>query len=287
MTWLKVGVVSSNKLSSGVVSNTVSLAQETIPYNIDSFSPDDDKIAKLRDAPDPMPLLSLGSILHDVYNTTTCLMRLSKPLLDSHRYHQNAARPCDEDDKHHVSHLKRLFPQATLAILKRLSKSICSRRLELLRMNSCREGVYPALGDDPFLRMVLLELASVSDEAIQHESGTKSSFETDSGRLAAELSSLGDTLVKETSREELSKPSTGKMENLMFSPEYTLEDLEPSKTDTAQRSKGLVHSTKSHTGQKTRETSILDDDLSYDRSEASTITACTRCLVVRLTKTCR
>ena len=268
-------------------SNTVSLAQETVQYNIDSFSPDDDKIAKLRDAPDPMPLPSLGSILHDVYNTTICLMRLSKPLLDSHRYHQDAARPCDEDDKHHVSHLKRLFPQATLAILKRLSKSICGRRLELLHMNSCREGVYPALGDDPFLRMVLLEMASISDEAIKHESSTKTSFEADSGRLAAEPSSLEDAVFKETSREERSNPSTGKMENLMFPPEYTLEDLEWPKTDTAQRRQGLVHSTKSHTGQKTRETSVLDHELSYDRSEAYTITACMRCLVVCLTKTWR
>ena len=276
-----------NNVSSGVVSNTVRLAQDTAQYNIDSLSLDDDKLEKFRDAPDPMHLPSLSSVLHDVYNTTTCLMRLSKPILDSHRYHQNAIRPCDEDDEHHVSHLQRLFPHATLTTLKRLSKSICSRRLELLRMNSHREGLDPALGDDLFLRMVLLEMASISDEAIEHESNTKSSFAAASGRLAAESRTLEDAVIKETSHEERSKPSTGKMENVMFSSEYTLEDLDPSKTDTAQRRHGLVHNTKSHTGPKTRETSVLDHESSYDRSEAFTITACTRCRVVRLTKTRR
>ena len=257
-------------------------AQDTAQYSIDGFSLDDAKIVKLGDAPDVMPLLSLGSILQDVYNTTICLMRLSKPLLDNHRCHQKATRPCDEADEHHVSRLQRSFPHATLATLKRLSKSICSRRLELLRMNSNREGLFPTLGDDAFLRMVLLDLASISDEAINYESSTRSSFEVDSVRLAAKPSSLEDTQIEEIAREERSEPSTGKMENTMFSPEYTFEDLEPLRTDTAQRSKGPVSKSKSHIEQKIKEASVLDHESSYDQSEAFHISACTRCRVVRL-----
>lgn len=283
MTWLKVGVFSSRAGSRGV-SNTVQSAQYATQYSIDSFSLDDGKIATSRGAPDLVPVLNLGSILKDVHDTTICLMRLSKPLLDSHRCHQNDNRPCDEDDEHHVSHLQRLFPHATLATLKRLSKSICSRRLELLRMNSHREGLYPALGDDAFLRMVLLDLASISDEAIKYEANTRSSFEADSGRPAAEPGSLEDAEMGETPREERSKLNTGETESLMVSPEYTPEDLEPSTGDTTQRRKGLLYDTKSHTGRKAKEASFIDYEVSDDRPEAVTLTTCTRCRVVRLTR---
>lgn len=142
-----------------MVLSTVKLARDITQYNLDNLSLEDPTIAKLSDAPDLMPVLNLGPILQDVYSTTNCLMRLSKPLLDSNRYHQDATRPCDEDDEHHVSHLQRLLPHATLARLKLMSKSICSRRLELLRMNPHRDGLYSTLWDDAFLRMVLLELA--------------------------------------------------------------------------------------------------------------------------------
>ena len=267
-----------------VISDQAQTAQDTAQCNLDSRSLDDAKATKLaamRDSPDDTPILSLASILQDVYNTTICLMRLSKPLLDSHRHHQTTTRRCDEDDKHHVSHLQRWLPRATLTIMKRLSKSICARRFEITRINSHWKGHDSALGDDAFLRVVLLELASVSDDTIKYDSSTGSSLEQDTGYLAEEPSSFEDAENMESYREERSEPSPAKVDSLFPSPEYTLKNPEPTMIRIAQHREGVVYKTKSNTGQHAKETSFVDHGSSDDGSEAATISACTRCRVVR------
>lgn len=259
-----------------MTSDTAQLAQDAAQVKLDNALLSDAKaakLAKMRDFPDVMPMSSLGTILQDVYNTTICLMRLSKPLLDSHRHHQTTTQRCDKDDSHHVPHFQRLLPRASATTSKRLSKSICARRLKLLRMNSDRKELNPVLGDDGFLRVVLLELASVSDEAIKHESSTRSTVRT-------EPSSFQDAKNMESSREEQSKLSMGKTDSLSTSPEYMLENLEPSKISTAQRPEGLIHDTESHLGQKVKEASFVDHESSENRPAAVTIVACTRCRVV-------
>jgi hypothetical protein len=267
-----------------VVSDTAQIAQDTAQCNLDNRPLHDAKaieLAAMRDSLDDTPMLSLGSILQDVYNTTVCLMRLSKPLLDSHRRHQATTRRCDDGAKHHVSHLQRLLPRATLTILRLLSKSICTRQLETLRMNSQQEGSISVLSDDVFLRLVLLELASVSDEAIKLESSTGSSLERNPGYLAEEPSSCEDAENMESYSEERSIPSPAKVDSLFPSPEYTLVNPEPTMIQIAQRREGVVYKTKSDTGQNAKEASFVDHESSDDGSEAATISACTRCRVVR------
>jgi hypothetical protein len=270
-----------------VISDTAQIAQDTAQCNLENRSLDDDKAIKLAaiwDSPDDTPTLSLGSILQNVYNTAICLMRLSKPLLDSHRRHQATTRRCDEDDKHHVSHLQRLLPRANLPILKRLSKSICARRLEALRMNSQQEGSISVLSDDLFLRVVFLELASVSDEAMKLESSTGSSLERNPGYLAEEPSSFEDAENMESYCEERSIPSPAKVDSLFPSQEYTLVNPEPTMIQIAHRREGVVYKIESKTGQNAQEASFVDRESSDDGSEAATISACTRCRVVRLTR---
>lgn len=106
---------------------------------------------------------------------------------------------------HYVSHLQSLLPHATLEILQRLSKSICGRRLELLRADSYWKLAYPALGDDAILRMMLLEFTSDSNEAVEDESSAGSSLdaEDDSGSLedAGKMESSGENPTEASIRQ--------------------------------------------------------------------------------------
>jgi hypothetical protein len=164
-----------------VISDTAQSAQDTAQCKLDHALLDDAKAVKLatkRGPSDDAPIPSLSAILQEVQNTTICLMRLSRPLLNDHLHHQTTTQHCDKDNKHHISHLQRLIPHATLTVLKRLSKSICARRLGLLRMNSH----WGRLDDVTFLLMVLRNLVSVSDEAVR-TSSTGSSVQAHPGRL--------------------------------------------------------------------------------------------------------
>jgi hypothetical protein len=262
------------------------LAQDTAQYKIDNALLNNAKaakLAKMRKTSDDASIPSLSAMLQEVHNATICLMRLSKPLLSNHLNHQTTIRHCEKDDKHHVNDLQRLLPHATLTVLKRLSKSICARRLELLRMNSQRGGLRPVSEDVTFLRMLLLDLASVSDEAIKYESSARSSVLADAGRLGAEPSSFEYTENVESSLAERSKANIRQTESLPISSEYMPKSLEPIQISTAQRREDSDYKTKLQTGQKARQALFGDQESS--NPEMFTVTACTRCRVVRLTRT--
>jgi hypothetical protein len=145
------------------------------PSNVSS--PDDVEVYRL----DTPSTLSLGGILVDVNSAIACLMRLSRPLLDNHQRHPTIDRYCTEDDTHHAQGLRRLLPRADWIALEQISKSTCARRSELLAMNSRRlESPGPApkpLNDDAYLRVILLEMASVTGEATIRDSDASSSIE--------------------------------------------------------------------------------------------------------------
>lgn len=276
-----------------VVSDIAKSAQDTAQRKLDNALLDAvkagkaaiaAKIAKMRDASDGASILSLSAILQEVYNTTICLMRLSRPLLSNHLHHQKTTPRCDQDDKHHVEDLQRLLPRATLTTLKRLSKSICARRLQLLRMNSHPGEFGQALEDVIFLRMVLLDLASVSDEAVNYESSTSSSDQTDPGRLGVQPSSFEDVENMESSLAGRPAPNIGQMETIPTSLEYMLKNIEPAPISTAQRREDIDSKTKLDIGPKAKQASFADHESSDDSSEVFTVTVCTRCRLVRLTR---
>jgi len=184
------------------------------------------------------------------------------------------ARPCDRDDSHHVSHLQRVIPRAKSEILKRLSRSICARSLEILRMNTQQDGFGRALGEGAFLRMVLLELASVSDEAMQHESSTGRSLAADPG-LEVEPNSFEDVEDKEFSDEKISMPDPGQVDSLFNTPEYA-------KINIVQRPEETINEAKSHGRQEAKQASLVDHGSSDDRPIVHTVPVCTRCRVVSL-----
>lgn len=279
-----------DRLRSDAIFDTSQLAHDIAQHLLGSDLLNHGKASKpatVHGSPDVMAASMLGPILQDVHDTTICLMRLSRPLLNNHQRHESTPQRCDQDDTHHVSHLQRLLPHATLTLLKRLSKSICARRLELLHMNSHRERLNLNIGDDAFLRVVLLEMASVSDEAVKYESSKGSSPEADSGRLKAEPCKFENVEYTKSVDEESVSSSIGKVDSVFNSSEYMLEHLEATKINIVQRREGPVYKSTSQAGQKAKEASYTDQEPLDDISEAFTVDACTRCRIVRLSRTQR
>jgi hypothetical protein len=126
-----------------------------VPYDLDTTS-----------------TLSLGTILADVNSALSCLMRLSKPLLDNHRRHRTIDRYCAEGGTHHAQQLQRLLPRVEWTTLKQLSRSTCARRNKVLMANSRRRVSSAAFDDAAFLRAVLLELVSVTGGLASHQHQT-------------------------------------------------------------------------------------------------------------------
>jgi hypothetical protein len=85
-----------------VISDTAQSAQDTAQCKLDHALLDDAKAVKLatkRGPSDDAPIPSLSAILQEVQNTTICLMRLSRPLLNDHLHHQTTTQHCDKDKK--------------------------------------------------------------------------------------------------------------------------------------------------------------------------------------------
>jgi hypothetical protein len=220
-------------------------------------------------------MLSLITVLQSVHDTTTCLMRLSKPLLDNHRRHQGSAGCGDGDETHHVSHLQSLLPNADLTTLKQLSHSICARRLEVLLKNGYRGGRGSALHDDAFLRPILLELASACDKSMKHHIGIGSSLEARSYDQA-DSSSFADARGTEFPSEWRSSTSIRQGDQVFNIPEYVSRKPESG----AQLRKSQDHEVELHDKQEVGKASVLSHKFLTSKSRSSAIPACTRCRAV-------
>jgi hypothetical protein len=132
----------------------------------------DANVLAVPDDLDTTSTLSLGTILADVNSALTCLMRLSKPLLDNHRRHRTIDQYCTEGGTHHAQQLQRLLPRVEWTTLEQLSRSTCARRNKVLMANSRRKVSGAALDDVSFLRVVLLELVSVTGGLASHQHQT-------------------------------------------------------------------------------------------------------------------
>jgi hypothetical protein len=254
---------------------------------------------------------SLGTILGDVNSTMTCLMRLSKTLLDNHRRHRRADRYCTEGDTHHAQRLRRLVPLAELTTLEQLSRSTCARRSELLAMNSQRVGssgpALKPLDDDSFLRVVLLELASVTGEATFHDPGASSGIDA-AQEVEGDLNTLGDSgKVNSPGRKDWTDENLKQVDSVFSTPNEipgqpkstrssAARDLrdqgyqaQPSDTQNAGKARVIGSDSRNRDlqaqlsdTQNASKSRVIKLDSWNDTAESMTISACTRCRVVSL-----
>jgi hypothetical protein len=166
-------------------------------------------------------------------------MRLSKPLLDNHRRHRRTDRYCTEGDTHHAQGLQRLLPLAELTSLEQLSRSTCARRSELLAMHSRRESSGQALkplDDDAFLRVVFLELASVTGEGTLHDPHARSGIEA-AEEVEEELNATRDTGKAESPGTRLWKDEKAQqVDSVLSTPSY-ISDPYSTRSSNAQPTK--------------------------------------------------
>jgi hypothetical protein len=215
-------------------------------------------------------------------------MRLSKPLLDNYRRHPTIDRYCTEDDTHHAEGLRRLLPRADWIALEQISRSTCARRSELLAMNSRRlespGSALKPLNDDAYLRVILLEMASVTGEATVRDSNASSSIEA-AQELEGDRTAVIDSKdVKAPVVRRLKTKNTKQVDIVFSKPQNLSRPQLPTTTGTERYPGHLDRRTQVSNTQTAVKTNTVGSNSSDVTVVSETLTACTRCRTVGLSK---
>jgi hypothetical protein len=264
--------------------------QPTAPYKPSHQSSDYAEILPLSD---PLDTTTIITILADIHAATLCLMRLSKPLFDNHRRHWDPDRYCAEGETHLAQHLQRILRGAEWTALEQLSRSTCARRDILLITNSRRKiSDAAALDDITFLRVVLLELASVSGETSSGGEivpGDEADWNVfrDAEKSGSQIIGRWSTDHVGTPRDPPKKPSSSSQAHRDIVPNASkimLIESDPVENFRTQLPGDLNRKAYPGDTQKTGKAQLVDSDSSDDTTKPMTMTACTRCRVVSLLK---